>query len=94
MSIARRIVIAVTVGVPLIALVGCGGRGQACEDNARYWNAPSGIPLRIPDDLSVPDQSRGITVPPGQAGSRPQPAAGECLELPPGYFEEGGSEVG
>lgn len=59
-----------------------------CEDDARYSGASSAAPLRIPDDLSVPDESEAISVPPGPASaSPPEGEPGRCLERPPDFFE-------
>lgn len=88
MKTLRNMLGASALALATLATTACGGRGLPCEDNTRYWNTPSGVSLRIPDDLSVPDQSGGLRIPPGQSGPRPEPVPGECLESPPDFFAD------
>jgi hypothetical protein len=59
----------------------------ACEPTERYISATSSPPVQIPDDLSPPDESESLRLPPegGTAPARSQP----CLETPPGFYAEG-----
>jgi len=70
----------------ICALYGCGGESQLnCEATERYSAAGSIPPVRVPDDLSPPDESDSLRVPPPPQ-SRPALSQG-CLESPPDYFE-------
>lgn len=76
---------------------GCGGeRGTVgCEATDRYAAATSAPPVRIPDDLSPPDETDSLRLPP-ESGSTTPPSR-PCLESPPGFFAEGapgGSRLG
>jgi uncharacterized lipoprotein len=82
-------------GIMLAAvLAGCSGeRGLTCESGERYQNSISVGPIRVPDDLSVPDESESLTIPPGPYTLIEPPASDRpCLESPPDFFE--GGEVG
>ncbi len=69
-------------------LSGCGrDHTLACEPTERYATAISVAPVRIPDDLSPPDESDSLRLPP-EAGATA--ALGRpCLESPPGFYAEG-----
>lgn len=58
-----------------------------CEASERYATASSSAPVQIPDDLSPPNESDAIRLPPPvaevEAPSQP------CLEAPPAFFESG-----
>lgn len=73
---------------------GCSGEsGLKCESGERYQNSFSVGPIRVPDDLSVPDESESLRVPPGPYTLiEPPPGDRPCLESPPSFFE--GGEVG
>ncbi|HEX6993542.1 MAG TPA: hypothetical protein VF339_05280 [Gammaproteobacteria bacterium] len=71
--------------LPLLAVAACSGeRELRCESSERYQGARSVQPIRVPDDLSVPDESNAFRIPPPpdrDGGS----ARDGCLELPPEY---------
>ncbi|MBN1240929.1 MAG: hypothetical protein JXB36_20690 [Gammaproteobacteria bacterium] len=70
-------------------LTACSGeRGLACESGERYETAVSVAPIRVPDDLSLPDETEALRVPFPSSGND-APPEGECLESPPDFFEEG-----
>jgi hypothetical protein len=72
-----------------LLLTGCAGEhGLGCGDSQRYANSRSDAPLRVPDDLSVPDESDSLSVPSSRAGNA-APAADRCLETPPPFSERG-----
>ena len=78
------------VGMALACLwlAACGGRGEfRCEDTSRYAPSTSVAPLRIPGDLTPPDESQALSVPPAPTANTPNPerVAGRCLETPPEY---------
>jgi uncharacterized lipoprotein len=71
----------------LVALAGCSGRGElSCEDSSRYVASASIPPLRIPDDLSVPDESQALRIPEGAAADVASREPGRCLETPPDFL--------
>lgn len=73
------------------ALCGCSHVEKGgCSDAARYSKAVSAAPVQIPDDLSPPDESDSLRLPPeltARGDSAPQ--AGGCLETPPKFNEPG-----
>ena len=74
--------------VGLASVAGCSRQQTApCEPEARYSSARSVAPVRIPDDLSPPDESDAIRLPTDLApvGSI---TAGDCTERPPSFFGE------
>ena len=72
--------------VGLAAVAGCSRQQtMVCEPDARYANARSALPVQIPDDLSPPNESDAIRLPPDLGGSDTV-TAGECLEAPPPFF--------
>ena len=86
------IIAAVVLAVSLSA--GCGRRGEVrCEDPDRYATSDSIPPVRVPEDLSLPDETESLVIPPG-ARSMQSAAGGECLEAPPDFFEDNVPEAG
>jgi len=83
----RWLLIAVAAG-PWLA--GCGSNfGLRCEDPQRYAGAAEVAPVRVPEDLSVPDEVGALRIPPLDQTSPRRTTAkeGPCLESPPDYFE-------
>jgi uncharacterized lipoprotein len=80
--------LAVLLGVG--ALAACSGKTElVCGREARYREAVSLPTLRIPDDLSVPDESDSLRIP-GPVAAAPAATAGEeaepvCLEESPAF---------
>ena len=73
----------VTLGV----LAGCSGEeGLRCEDQSRYATSVSAPPIRVPDDLTVPDESDSLLIPDSAPPGTVAPT--ECLETPPPYDEQ------
>ena len=70
-------------------LSGCASRfALRCEDPVRYSDNGNIPPVRIPDDLSPPDESQSLRIPPPAEGDAEQvQSRGECLESPPDFFE-------
>ncbi len=58
-----------------------------CEPDARYATARSAPPVQIPDDLSPPDESDALRLPP-DVGASGTVTADDCLEAPPSFFGE------
>jgi uncharacterized lipoprotein len=72
------------VVVPLLTLVGCSGDQELrCESTERYQGARTVQPVRVPDDLSVPDESDALRIPPPPDGA--SAARETCLEYPPEF---------
>jgi uncharacterized lipoprotein len=77
----------VFVSAALALIGGCSNDSELrCEDASRYATSVSVPPLRVPDDLTVPDESDSLLIP------DPTPTdttvATECLETPPSYYEQ------
>ena len=72
-----------------LLLSACSGeRGLSCENPERYSSATTSPPVRVPDDLSPPDESESLVIPPinqTELSRAADPA--RCLETPPGFFE-------
>lgn len=82
---ALRLIAAVAVACSLAA---CSRDDKVlCEDGTRYSSADSIPPVRIPDDLSPPDEAGSLRLPPPVRAASPPPA-GRCLEQPPPFFED------
>jgi uncharacterized lipoprotein len=85
---ARSIPVLVCAAVAVLG--GCSSdKGLRCEDTSLYSSSISVPPIRVPDDLSVPDESDSLLIP---EAPRDAAALTECLETPPSYFENQGSE--
>lgn len=73
-----------------LALGACShDKSVSCEDSARYASSVSVPPVRVPDDLSVPDEADALRIPDERA-ARERPNDLPCLESPPDFF--GGEE--
>ena len=84
------IIAGVVLAVSLVA--GCGRRGEVrCEDPGRYATSDSIPPVRVPEDLSLPNETESLVIPPG-ARSPETIAENECLESPPDFFEADAQE--
>ena len=81
----------------LAALCVTGCRGDAllrCENPEMYRGSGERAPIQIPDDLSVPNESDALRIPPGERlavvadeDEDDESLAAPCLELPPDYYE-------
>jgi uncharacterized lipoprotein len=76
------------------ALAGCSrDPGLRCEDPALYASSVTIPPIRVPDDLTVPDESDSLSIPDVSEAETPAvPLPEECLEAPPDFFETEDSE--
>ena len=82
-----RIAILTVVVIAVTLAAGCGRRGELrCEDPDRYSTSDSIPPVRVPEDLSLPDETESLVIPPGARSTR-SVSDGECLEAPPDFFE-------
>jgi len=72
-------------------LSGCsGGFGLRCEDPERYMGSREVPPVRIPDDLSPPDESESLRIPaPAEGELEELESRGPCLESPPDFYAPG-----
>jgi hypothetical protein len=83
-----RIASSVAAAVLLCSFSACSrDHTLACEPTERYISATSSPPVQIPDDLSPPDESESLRLPP--EGGAASPRSGSCLETPPGFYAEG-----
>lgn len=84
----RRLSIALIVAV---SVSGCQRlSGARCEDPELYSGSEQIPPVQVPDDLTPPNESESLRIPPApQDGEDASDARGPCLESPPEYFEEG-----
>jgi hypothetical protein len=65
----------------------CASEPTCDYDNERYMAAQSIAPLRAPDDLTAPDRTASLVVPPAPPGAADKPSGkGRCLDRPPSYF--------
>jgi hypothetical protein len=72
--------------VALAAIAGCSrDKAVTCTPDLRYSTARSASPVQIPDDLSPPNESDALRLPP-DGGAAPSAAPGECLDAPPSFF--------
>lgn len=71
-------------------LAACSGSdGMRCEDQGDYAASTSAPPIRVPGDLSVPNESEALRVPLPAAEADDEASQTGCLERPPDYFEGG-----
>lgn len=80
-----------SISVVLLALLGaaCSGeRGLSCVDTERYESSSTSPPIRVPDDLTPPDETDALVIPQVPASELADAAPEGCLEAPPDFFEE------
>lgn len=60
-----------------------------CENAEAYLNAEERPPIRVPDDLTVPNQGEALRIPPAEQvpGRVRNTPNGPCLESPPDFYE-------
>jgi hypothetical protein len=76
----------------LAVIAGCSREPtRDCASVVRYSTARSAPPVRIPSDLSPPNEEEALRLPPDLGASVDQPTE-ECLESPPSFT--GGSRRG
>jgi hypothetical protein len=63
----------------------------SCDASERYAGAGSTPPVRIPDDLSPPDESDALQLPPEATETSARAA---CLESPPAFYDGGAAGRG
>ena len=88
MSLIKHLLVALAA---LWLIQGCRGSiGMICEDPTRYVDSGEIPPLRVPDDLSTPDQSESLRIPSSIEGEAEQiESRGPCIESPPDFYEAG-----
>ncbi len=75
-----------------LVMAGCGRRFAArCEDPTLYSGSQEIPPVRVPGDLSIPNENEALRIPQSeQLGStQPSTARGPCLESPPDFLQNG-----
>ena len=82
------VVVAAVIAVAVL-VAGCGRDAMLrCENPEGYEDSTEHPPIRVPDDLSVPNQGDALQIPaPGQSSSEPRTSPGPCLESPPSFYE-------
>lgn len=75
----------------LVMLLGACSRGETvnCPGGTGYLSAESAEGLRVPDDLSVPDETDALRIP-GQMPAPEREDGAECLQYSPAF--SGGNE--
>jgi hypothetical protein len=89
--IERSFLAAVVVAASLLAACSH-NRGTQCGEDPRYTRAQTAPPVRIPDDLSPPDETDSLRLPAATqpaGGATASAAAERCLETPPKFGEAG-----
>ena len=87
-----RIAILTVIVFATAMAAGCGRRGEVrCEDPERYSTSDSIPPVRVPEDLSLPNETESLVIPPG-ARTTQSASETECLETPPDFFEDNPDE--
>jgi hypothetical protein len=83
-----RLPTALAAALVICGLSGCGrDHTVACDATDRYAAASTAPPVRIPDDLSPPDESDSLRLPPEAVA--PTAPTRPCLQSPPGFYAEG-----
>jgi len=81
-----------TIAAGALVVAGCSREESlACGEDARYLQSRTVPPLRVPDDLTVPDEIEALRIPDAPPPDR-APPEGECLETPPDFFGEQGAQ--
>ena len=84
----RRFLALGVVFAGMILTTACGA--TRCEKPERYAGSGELPPVQVPDDLTPPDESRSLRIPPVSDKERRKVSRkGPCLESPPDYFEGG-----
>lgn len=69
-----------------LVLAACsGGAKLACGYESSYTEATSAATLRIPDDLSIPDESESLSIPGAAATAASEGPETVCLEESPAF---------
>jgi hypothetical protein len=88
MVAVRWLALAATAAAAAV-LSGCSkDHSLHCEPSDRYALAASMPPVRVPDDLTPPDEGDALQLPPEDAG-RAASAEKPCLESPPTFTPTG-----
>jgi uncharacterized lipoprotein len=58
---------------------------MSCESNERYTNSTIIPPVRVPDDLTVPDETDSLRIPDRRQAEQVRENL-PCLETPPDFF--------
>jgi len=84
----KRLELGAAALIAVCALAGCSrDKVRPCDSDGRYIGAQSVPPVRIPDDLSPPNESDALRVPPESTAANRSPTS--CLETPPAFGTSG-----
>ena len=74
------------IAAAVAAAAGCSRQETVsdCATDSRYSTARSAPPVQVPDDLSPPNESDALRLPPDAAVGAPTAQPG-CLESPPSF---------
>ena len=90
MTSARKAAGTAALLAALAALAGCSRQATTiCASEGDYLGASTAPPLRIPDDLTVPDESNALRIP--EIDVAPTTASDGCLDAPPLYSDAPGA---
>jgi len=74
--------------IGLVTIAACSRQETvSCNTDLRYSTARSAPPVQIPDDLSPPNESDALRLPP-DAPLADSSTVGPCLQSPPSFFGE------
>lgn len=86
MRAQTRLPVFTTMAVLVLLAGGCSrDEGLGCAEDTRYMSSRSVPPLRVPDDLTVPDETEALRIPDAPPEEQ-TPAEAPCLETPPDFF--------
>lgn len=89
--VKRRIQLLLICLLALPFVHGCGGASSNCKDSKEpYTRARSSDPLRVPEGMTRPEVTGGLTIPDSKPSDDPSIAKAGCLAEPPSYFRAAG----
>jgi hypothetical protein len=75
----------------LLFVQGCGGARSNClESKEPYTRAVSTDPLRVPEGMTRPEATGGMTIPAAKPTEEAASPRAGCLDEPPSYFRSAG----
>jgi hypothetical protein len=90
--VKRRVELILTCLLGLPFVHGCGGSESTCrEANEPYTRAQSADPLRVPEGMTRPEVTGGMTIPASKPGEDRSMERAGCLAEPPSYFRSAGT---
>jgi hypothetical protein len=88
----RRVELLLACLLTLPLLHACGGSSSNCQESDEpYTRAQSTEPLRVPEGMTRPEVTGGLSIPAGQPTDQQSMARASCLPEPPSYFRSAGA---